>query len=79
EYKYASNSKLAPLIQCVGQGNADIYIGGRYIAGYWIRKSADDPTVFYDDKGNEIQLTRGKTFIAQLPPDCILTYSPIVD
>ncbi len=79
EYKYASNNKLAPLIQSVGQGNADIFIGGRYIAGYWIRKSEDDPTVFYDDKGDEIQLTRGKTFIAQLPPDCILTFSPVVD
>ena len=79
EYKYAKNNKLAPLMQSVGQGNADIFIGGRYIAGYWIRKSDEDPTVFYDDKGNEIQLTRGKTFIAQLPPDCILTFSSVVD
>ena len=79
EYKYASNNKLAPLMQSVGKGNADIFIGGRYIAGYWIRESDEDPTVFYDDKGNEIQLTRGKTFIAQLPPDCLLTFSSVVD
>jgi hypothetical protein len=79
EYEYAHNNKLAPLMQSVGKGNADIFIGGRYIAGYWIRKSDEDPTVFYDDKGNEIQLTRGKTFIAQLPPDSILTFSSVAD
>ncbi len=79
EYEYTNNSKIMPNMQSVGQGNADIFIGGRYIAGYWIRLSQDDPTVYYDDQGNEIQLTRGKTFIAQLPPDCLLTFSSTID
>jgi len=79
KYEYANNNKIAPLMQSVGKGNADIFIGGRFIPGYWIRESEDSPTVYYDDQGNEIQLTRGKTFIAQLPPDCILTFSSIVD
>jgi len=79
EYEYAHNNKTMPQMQCIGEGNADIFIGGRYIAGYWVRESADDPTIYYDDQGNEIQLTRGKTFIAQFPPDCLLTFSSYVD
>ena len=62
-----------------GKGNADIFIGGRYIPSYWVRESQDDPTVYYDDQGNEIQLSRGKTFIAQMPPDCLLTFTSTIE
>ena len=79
EYSYTENNKIMPNMQSVGKGNADIFIGGRYIPGYWVRESQDDPTVYYDDQGNEIQLTRGKTFIAQMPPDCLLTFSATAD
>jgi hypothetical protein len=79
EYEYTENSKIMPNMQSVGKGNADIFIGGRYIPGYWVRESQDDPTVYYDNQGNEIQLTRGKTFIAQLPPDCLLTFNSTID
>ena len=54
--------------------DADIFIGGRYIPGYWVRESTTSPTVFFDDQGNEIQLTRGKTFIGHFPPESLLTY-----
>ncbi len=74
-YEYTNNSKIMPVMQSVGKGNADIFIGGRYIPGYWVRESTESPTVFLDDKGNEIQLTRGKTFIAHFPPESILTYT----
>lgn len=74
-YNYTDNNKIMPVMQSVGQGNADIFIGGRYIAGYWVRESISSPTVFFDDKGNELQLTRGKTFIADFPPEGLLTYS----
>ena len=77
-YKYTNNSKIMPNMQSVGKGNADIFIGGRYIPGYWVRNSQDDPTVYYDDQGNELQLTRGKTFIAQMPPDCRLTFNSVI-
>ena len=53
----------APLLKEVGEGNADIFTGGRYIAGYWVRESVSSRTIFYDDKGEEIRLQRGKTFI----------------
>ena len=78
EYSYTNNSKIMPNMQSIGKGNADIFIGGRYIPGYWVRESQDDPTVYYDNQGNEIQLTRGKTFIAQMPPDCLLTFTSTI-
>lgn len=50
EYKYVGGSELQPNMQNVGQGNADIFIGGRYIPGYWIRKSMTQPTIYQDRK-----------------------------
>ena len=75
EYEYTNNNRIMPVMQSVGKGNADIFIGGRYIPGYWVRESLESPTVFFDDQGNEIQLTRGKTFIAHFPPESLLTYA----
>lgn len=75
EYEYVNNNKIMPDMQSVGKGNADIFIGGRYIPGYWVRNSVEDPTVFYDDQGNEIVLARGKTFIAHFPPESLCTFT----
>ena len=76
EYEYVNNSKIMPDMQSIGKGNADIFIGGRYIPGYWVRESLESPTVFFDDQGNELVLTRGKTFIGHFPPERLLTYNP---
>lgn len=74
-YEYTNNSKIMPVMQSVGKGNADIFIGGRYIPGYWVREATDGPTIYFDDQGNELQFTRGKTFIADLPPESLCTFS----
>jgi hypothetical protein len=74
-YEYTNNSKIMPVMQSVGKGNADIFIGGRYIAGYWVREDTESPTVYYDDQGNELQFTRGKTFIADFPPESLCTFT----
>ena len=74
-YEYTNNSKIMPVMQSVGKGNADIFIGGRYIPGYWVRESIDGPTVFYDDQGKELQFTRGKTYIANMPPEALCTFT----
>lgn len=58
---YASGVILTD--HAVGRGAADIFIGGRYIPGGWYRSSPDSRTVFVDEKGEEIRLMRGKTFI----------------
>ncbi len=74
-YEYTNNNKIMPVMQSVGKGNADIFIGGRYIAGYWVRQDTEGPTVYYDDKGNELQFTTGKTYIADFPPEALCTFT----
>ncbi len=76
-YEYVNNIKIMPNMLSVGQGNADIFIGGRYIPGYWICKSVGDPPIFLDDKGNELHFARGKTYIAHFPPESLCTYTGV--
>lgn len=61
EYQVA-DGYMAPNL--IGQGNADIFIEGKYIEGYWVHNSADSHTRYYDDNGNPIELMPGKTFIS---------------
>ena len=63
-----------PLIEAVGSGSADIFIDGRYIPGYWVRKDLNSPTYYFDETGNQIILSRGKTFIALMPAAARLCY-----
>lgn len=74
-YDYVAGNEIMPDMQNIGYGNADIFINGRYIAGFWVRPDMESPTTYFDDKGNEILLNRGKTYIAQMPIESLLTYS----
>jgi hypothetical protein len=47
----------------VGTGTAEIFTGGRYIAGAWSKAANEARTVFVDEQGNEVALQRGKTFV----------------
>ena len=49
------------------EGNADFFMGGMHIAGYWKRNNMESRTVFYGPDGNEIELQRGKTLIICCP------------
>ena len=64
-----------PHPQQIGQGNADIFIGGRYIPGYWVCPSPQSPTVYFDDHGEELVLLRGKTYVAQFPEAAVCAIS----
>ncbi len=64
-----------PVTVNVGSGNADIFIGGRYIPGYWMRTGMDQRTVFFDQDGNELKLQRGKTFISMLDYSTPVSYT----
>ncbi|MBP3452812.1 MAG: DUF3048 domain-containing protein [Clostridia bacterium] len=44
-------------------GNADFFMGGVRVEGYWQRESMEDRTVFYTADGKELELQRGKTLI----------------
>lgn len=68
-------SGVSGIAETIGKGNADIFIGGRYIAGYWERTAYDQRTVFFDENGQELEFQRGKTFIAICDPDQEVTYT----
>lgn len=65
---------VAPLTEHIGKGNADIFIGGKYIAGYWERPKYQDRTVYMDENGKEIEFQRGKTFILVTTADAEISY-----
>lgn len=77
EVEYANDSDTQPVMNNIDQGNADIFIGGRYIAGYWIRTGVDQRTVYFDSEGNELKLTRGKTMIVHMPNKNPVTFTGI--
>ncbi len=59
-----NGSTMAPLLpNVVGQGAADIFMGGKYIAGSWSRDSLKSRTIFYDENGDELLMQRGKSWI----------------
>ncbi len=71
-YNYKTNR---PVLVEVGEGNADIFMGGKHISGYWVRTGYDDRTIFFDNEGNEIRLQRGNTWITVASPHfCKVTY-----
>ena len=53
------------------EGNADFFMAGKHIAGYWKRDSVTNRTVYYGPDGDEISLQRGKTLIIIFPDDTI--------
>ena len=65
----------SPMTVNIGSGNADIFIGGRYIPGYWVRTGMNQRTVFFDQEGNEIKLQRGRTFISMIDYSTPVTYT----
>lgn len=60
-----------------GTGAADIFMGGKYIAGGWYRDNLDSRTVFVDGNGQEISMQRGKTFIVLTNDTTTLKYGSI--
>lgn len=59
-YKSVDKYKVWEL---TGDGDADFYIGGKLVKGTWKKGAADSPTMFYDDKGQQIVLRPGNTWI----------------
>lgn len=69
-----NGSAAAPVTEHIGEGNADFFMGGVHIAGYWKRDDAASRTVFYGPDGNEIELQRGKTFVSIIPSATTVSY-----
>lgn len=64
----------APVTEVIGEGNADYFMNGVRVAGYWKRESMGSRTVYYDLQGNEMKLQRGKTLIILLPLENFVSY-----
>ena len=65
---YYSNQHDRPNLTEVGEGNADFFMNGKHMSGYWVRTDADSRTVFFDSEGNEMLLQRGKTYVVVASP-----------
>ncbi len=55
------------MVEMVGQGDCEFFIGGKHISGYWERESLDDSTQYYAGNGLPIILKPGNTWIAVHP------------
>ncbi len=72
---FYANDGARPVTVNIGSGNADIFMGGRYIPGYWVRTGMNQRTVFFDQDGNELKLQRGKTFISIVDDSVPVSYT----
>lgn len=72
---YNHNNKNEPIMYVIGEngeaaeGNADFFLGGKHVSGYWKRDGMTSRTVYYDASGEEIALLRGRTLIVIFPDD----------
>ena len=68
-----NGSSAAPVTRHIGEGNADFFMGGVHIAGYWKREGSEKTgdasarTVFYAPDGSEMPMQRGRTLIIIFP------------
>jgi hypothetical protein len=51
----------------IGEGDALIFKNGEVIEGTWEKDSRTDRTIFYDERGNEIEFVRGPIWIEAVP------------
>jgi len=50
-------------VNIIGEGIAKIFYGGHYFLAKWVKKSKDQPTLYYDSQGNLLNLNYGKIWI----------------
>lgn len=55
------------LYENIGTGNATVLMDGQQIKATWKKPKRTDRTIFYDSKGAEIKLNKGKIWIEVLP------------
>ena len=55
------------MVEMVGKGKCEFFVGGKHVTGYWERQSLDDSTQYYAENGLPIILKPGNTFISVHP------------
>ncbi|TFG83232.1 MAG: DUF3048 domain-containing protein, partial [Erysipelotrichales bacterium] len=61
------------IVEFEGSGAAEYFIDGAYIKGTWKKPVEGKPTQFFDDKGVEIKLLPGNTWIQVVHPKIPIT------
>lgn len=56
-------------VEVIGEGIAKVFYGGNYILSKWIKKSKDQPTVYYDRQGKVLNLNQGSIWIHLVPEE----------
>ncbi|HUW21830.1 MAG TPA: DUF3048 domain-containing protein [Candidatus Bathyarchaeia archaeon] len=62
------------LYQTKGEGSALIFQDGQVIKGKWVKKDRISRTIFFDEKGKEIEFTAGPVWIETLPAGNEVSY-----
>ncbi len=60
--------------QMVGKGEAFIFTNGRVVEATWTKPTLRSVTTFTDTDGNHVELTKGRTWVALVPPDGGFTF-----
>lgn len=50
-------------VEVIGEGIAKVFYGGNYFLSKWVKKSKDQPTVYYDRQGKILNLNQGNIWI----------------
>ncbi len=62
------------LYKTLGSGKALVFQNGEVIEGTWKKPKEEDMMRFYDEKGKEIELVRGLTWVSAIPQGNEVTY-----
>jgi hypothetical protein len=70
-----ANGTPSPEVISVGTGKAYVLRGGKVVVGKWIRESPGDVTRFVTNKGREITLLPGSTWVELFPDNLQMSIS----
>lgn len=56
-------------VEVIGEGIAKVFYGGNYFLSKWIKKSKDQPTVYYDSQGKVLNLNQRNIWIHLVPEE----------
>jgi len=61
-------------VKVIGEGIAKVFYGGHYFVSKWVKKSKDQPTLYYDSQGKLLNLNQGKIWIQIVSNDTIVWF-----
>lgn len=70
------NGVEVPTFDVIGGGELLVFAGGEVVHGTWLRQGADLPYRFTDDAGTSIGIPGGSIYMAIVPRDGVVTYTP---